>query len=370
MDKNEISLKYLATIGKQIWWILLLGFIIRFILAVSIDTVIFSDCKWYYAAAVSLTSGEGFSTDGRATAYRVPGFPFIASILFRIFGEHPRTVFIYNAFISVLILWLTGAIASLYTRKWKTVVLLLALYPEHILYTNVFATELTFQLSLLLWFAFRYNTIINGILTSISAYIRPVSLLLPPFFAVFNKKVRKKYIIATIIALLLMVPWTIRNLYIIGKPSLSTNLWVNLWIGNSAGAKGEYFTPPTPNTQDEVEREKWFRHKLTKDLRKNPLHPILILPLKAFYFWVPTITPVSWGLRGIVSRTTKIVITVILTLLNLLLLFFLVKSIINKPPPKELLLITTYFWLVSMLFFGADRFRFPILPFLLILAFL
>ena len=368
--RTKISLKYITDIGKQIWWILLIGFIIRLVFAISVSPVLFSDPSWYYATATSLASGDGFSFEGKPTAYRTPGFSFIVSILFRIFGQHIKIVYVYNALIGVFILWLTGIIASFYTQKWKTVVLLLALYPEHILYTNVFATELTFQFFLLLWFLCKDKTIFDGIFIALSAYVRPVSLLLPVFFAIFDRNSRRKYIFAALIGAFLMSPWIIRNSHTIGNCSLSTNFWVNLWIGNGAQSDGGYFNPPDPPTDKETEAEKWFRKQLIDDLKDNPLHPIIILPLKAVHFWIPVLTPVSWALKGVVPRNFKIAIAVILTILNVVLLIFAAKPIIKRRAPREIVIIITYFWLVYMLFFGADRFRFPILPFLLILALL
>jgi hypothetical protein len=45
-----------------------------------------ADARWLHEAAASLARGEGFAVDGKLTAYRPPGYPFLLSLTYRLSG--------------------------------------------------------------------------------------------------------------------------------------------------------------------------------------------------------------------------------------------------------------------------------------------
>ncbi|RKZ34510.1 hypothetical protein DRQ33_01985 [bacterium] len=356
---------------KEIWKILTIAFIIRLAIALFIPTVPISDCGWYNKTAISIARTGTFSIHNEPTAYRTPGYPAVLGIIYYIWGEKAIFGYILNAILGTLAILLLALILQKYTSGWKTVIWAFALFPEHILYTNTLATEILFQMLILLWLflIIKRKNIFSAMVAGIMIYVRSVALFLPLLPIFWDRKHWKRYFAMWIIAMGLVAPWVIRNNIVMNSPTISTNFWVNLWIGNSSESYGGYFDPQHPDFSTEIEQEKWFRQKLLSDIMKNPFRPLLLLPLKFTYFTFPSITPAVWGLAGVAGKNTIRFVQVILTIINSLLIILVILILFRKKLPIPFMVIMIYFLGISLIFFGADRYRFPILPILLFIVF-
>ncbi|MCD6595675.1 DUF2029 domain-containing protein [bacterium] len=349
---------------KNLFAIVLIAFIIRLFFALIVPTVPISDCSWYEKTAISICDGRSFSIDGEPTAYRTPGYSFALGIIYSIFGKKFVYGYIFNAILGALAVLLLMLLARKFTDKWKTIGWIFALYPEHIIYTNILSSEMLFQVILLLWLlvAVKKKFISNGILAGILTYIRPVALLLPLLAIFWDKRNWKKYIISFVLAIMIIVPWIVRNSSQIGSPVMATNFWVNLWLGNGSQSNGTYFDPQFPRVSSEIEQEKWFRQKTFENVERNPFRPLRNIPIKLAYFSIPVMTAPVWGLAKTIPKKYMIATAILLTLINILVILGAIIGILRKKIPISFLVAIIYFTAIPLIFFGADRYRFPILP--------
>ncbi len=377
--------------SRYIILIVFSAFILRLMFALAVPTMPISDCSWYDRTAISICDGEGFSIDGKPTAYRTPGYSFVLGIIYKIFGKNFLYGYIFNAILGAISVLLLILFAKIFTRKWKIIGWIFALYPEHILYTNILSSEMLFQTLLLLWLLLIVDEkyIKSGILAAIMTYVRPVALLLPLLPILWDKYNWKKHIISFALVILIITPWVIRNDSKLGSPVLTTNFWVNLWIGNSLHSTGKYFDPQFPSVDDELTQEMWFRNELIQDFKENPVENTLVVLKNVFiklaYFYFPVMTAPVWGLATTLPHKYIFIVEILLSLINTIVVLIAINTIIlwiiswvrylQKPYSfgpdfviEYIVPIVIYFTAIIAIFFGADRFRFPILPLLIYCA--
>jgi 4-amino-4-deoxy-L-arabinose transferase-like glycosyltransferase len=247
--------------------ILLIALTARLVYAAGIDSMPFSDMADYDKLAQSLAHGQGFTIDGRVTAYRPPGYPAFMALVYSVAGHSPRLVRIVQAltgtgccvlafFIARRLLascslppaWLRAA--ALMTALFA------ALYDEWIFFTGQLLTETLFIFLLGLWLllALRWqektqahpgSLIIPGLLAGALTLVRPVAV-----FAVFpaaawmlfqkhrsglsRKRIASQAGVFFAAWALLCLPWMIRNAVHFGPlAGLSTNTGVNFYIGHN-----------------------------------------------------------------------------------------------------------------------------------------
>ena len=86
-----------------------------FVLSVGQTTFAFNDAAVYNTIAVSLAHGHGFrGIYGQLTAQWPPGYPFVLSLAYRIFGAHPTTGEVLNAVLGA------GTVPILYFAARRT----------------------------------------------------------------------------------------------------------------------------------------------------------------------------------------------------------------------------------------------------------
>ena len=225
----------------ELWIIiisLLAGFIIRGGLIYSIAEPIDRDAKEYYDIAQNLVAGNGFSIDGfEPTARRSPGYPFLLASLMAVFGSAPRTLYIFQALINILTIFLVFLTLKYINIKYSLrlfIVMLFSLSTSFI-YVNVLYAEILtmFVVALILfmslWPALRGRSGLQSLLIGFAVgaliYLRPTFLYLPVFMLagivilkLFNRRFPvRNFIIITGIALLTLAPWTIRNYIVFHK---------------------------------------------------------------------------------------------------------------------------------------------------------
>ncbi len=250
LDKYEIPI---------IFAILLIGLVIRLAVIITIEEPIDRDALEYYTIAKNLNEHHRFSIDGEnPTIRRSPGYPFFLAFFMKIVGTNPNHLYTVQALINILTIWIVylalkqiGANATI-----RIIAILLFTFNPSFIYVNTFYAEIftMFIMSLLIYLTINqelfknknWNIILQGILIGVLVLIRPTFLYLPIFILVvsifirifFHNKKMKDALITAIIAIITLVPWTIRNRIIFNEwiPTESSSglaLWqANLEIEN------------------------------------------------------------------------------------------------------------------------------------------
>jgi len=180
--------------------------------------------------AQNIADGHGFCYyPGNPTSYRPPLYPIYLGLIFKIFGHHYTTAYIFEAITGAL----TPVIIYLLCLKLfsfrisKIIALITAIYPTYIFMTTELMTEnlFTFLVSLFILLATRLRTrenlwtiifagIILGLSTLCRATMLPIIFLLPVWGSYSDQNPAKgfrKTLWVSIIALLVMSPWIVRN---------------------------------------------------------------------------------------------------------------------------------------------------------------
>jgi 4-amino-4-deoxy-L-arabinose transferase-like glycosyltransferase len=396
------SVKWIVSLPGFKFWILVFGSasLLRLMLACLPREKLMDDAGWYYDAAVSLSMGKGLEVGGMATAYRAPGYPFLLSLTHRLFGPNPDLSWFWGTISTAIIILATHYIARrLYgTAAAKLATLAIATYPALALLTGQTMSDVAFLagLMLLIWFVlsgspYRYlNAVIIGATIGLLTLTRGVATglfaVIPMVWYVRGAGVKK----ITITSLILFVtfagslcPWVLRNYTVFGVPTLQTNLGWNAYIGNHQGASGGHHSGDVPpfilqatRTFNEATIDRAFLIVAVKFIFSHPTEAARLIPKKLLHLYLLEATAAGslfqgeqvyplwekYGLYGIFE----------LCYLPLLLLFcyrvFDVLSIANRPRGVQWTgwLFTLYFTFVSLVFFGNDRYRLPILPWMVI----
>ncbi|MEK6962901.1 MAG: glycosyltransferase family 39 protein [Nanoarchaeota archaeon] len=215
---------------KALWTLFLVALLLRLIPSLFFSSPPGNDASNYHQIALNLAHGEGFSWQGKLTAFREPLLPFLASILYQVFGENYLYVYAFQSVLSALVVILVFYISlELFANKkaaWFSALLTMN-YPNIILYSKQFLTEtLTmFLLTLLVYCLLQSRTRhmyypLTGLVLGCLVLTKAAFLFLLPFLAIYylivywnkwRKPLLKGLALLFIIALALIGAWTIRN---------------------------------------------------------------------------------------------------------------------------------------------------------------
>ncbi len=330
----------------------------------------------YHPIAESIRDGTGFGERGEPTARVAPGYPFFLSLIYRAGGgfEAARIV---QIFILAGISLFGYLIAKRFVaRNFAFLAALnIAAWPYLLLYSKLILTEV---LSIFFLIAAVYalinfyekpstkTAILSGAMLGITALTRPLVLLLPFWlvglallFAILFRRMRrvtyewKKYFILLAVFILTLSPWTIRNF-------LEFNA----------------FIPIAGGLEDSVKRA-YERLDYTKGSKVLKPGEATILDnararLKNIYlFWNPGAGGTNAELLlkqnrlfGAAFLIYKIIfiLTVALAALGLYLE--------RKKTAILLGVVILYFWAVHVILYPYPRYTLPIMPLVIILAWL
>ncbi len=287
-----------------------------------------------YQMAKSYIEHGGFylnEVEGRPipTGNQPPFFPmYLVAVLKLIPNETAAFIFVQvvNAFVGCFVPWLSYLLGRRFfgelTGRWSAI--LTCLSPL-IVYMPVEPHSITLGLVLTLSAALSYSKLffdsnpqlkdyaIAGLLTGVSVLVRSELAVLGPilFLAIALRgrsvAVLKPILVFTICAGVLVAPWMVRNKIVLGKASLSTTMFLNLYRGNHLGATGGSYLDngkiswavPTGNDAPELSRwsqdyelklEKEYQKLLQKDFSEDSGILARVLPRKLFYFWIGDLT--------------------------------------------------------------------------------
>ncbi|GEM_PF-319436 len=333
---------------------------------------------------------------GEPTAYRLPVLPVFLAVHYKIFGFNNTPPRITMAFLSALSCFVIallgwnlgfpkqGLIAAGLWAVWPADILsdfvLGRLYPET-LGTLFFISSFTF---LAAYLKNQRNVFLVGssVFMGLAALSRGYVVLTIPLIVLFILYVTKERrwkaaFVFCLFAGLIIGSWVTRNWIMMGKPVFATQT-DTFWIGNNPWSRGsldgeiwgkgieakqfKYLEAIHPDILEmsEIERSDMFLKESVIYVKAHPMHFIKLLPRKAAIFFGPFQT---WSF-GFYKYHYAFSIMLILALLALLKL----KDTEQRNKIILLLIPIMGVFIVILLTYALDRYRFTIEPFVVLLG--
>jgi hypothetical protein len=366
----------------------------------------YSDNLWYYARAVALASGQGYSEGGIVTAYWPPGWPGFLSLLFWLFGPLPFVGQMANLLFAALTFVLALSLGStIFGDKivGRLTVLILTFYPNQIGYVPTLGTEV-FYSALLLFAVFILirdqapaRLVLSGIVFGIASLTKAQTLFIPlVLFAVWWMSGRQRLTLlsyaskaAVVYAAMAIVilPWTARNYIAFGEFVLiSTNGGGTLLTGNNPSAWGDYtendaLVKQVPNdVAGQVANDRLATSLALRWIQDNPAAFAILAPKKVWRLWAPD-GESEWsyqaGFRSyddywILFRAARAInqlyYSCLIILFALSTVYFLRERRVLSPYAATGYILAAYFTAISIVFSGQSRFHFPLMPWIAMYA--
>ncbi len=289
--------------------LLALALRLAFALAIDRESLPFNDMLFYHSTAKALADGLGFiSLDQNPTARWPPGFPFLLSLVYRVFGSDHAYAELMNAVLGAATVPLAYLAARrAFDRRTALVAAgALALMPGQILYAESILAEPLYTFVLVGFVALlvglpdrRRSAIVIGLAIGIAALTRGEGLLLlavPPFVwwgAMPRRELFVRTGIATLAAVLAIAPWTVRNAIVLDAfVPVSTNSSQTFWAGHNPTAnggatyaRGEIYAElqNLPKDRFEIEQAKLLRREALDYMVGHPLRELTLIPRKLLY---------------------------------------------------------------------------------------
>ncbi|MBN1527645.1 MAG: glycosyltransferase family 39 protein [Thermoleophilaceae bacterium] len=266
-----------------------------------------NDTIFYQSAAFSLAEGRGYATlFGEPTAHWPPGFPFIVSLAYRAFGNHPWLALGLNVVLSTAAVPLVYLVAARIQglREARIAGTAMALFPAAIFFTGLWLAETTYITMLVAFLALvvylperRWTPVVLGVAVGVAALTKGEGLLLLaiPLAAWWSSADRggwaRKSAVLLVCTGLTIVPWTIRNALVMDSfVPVATNASTTLWSGHNDQANGgATYAPPsllaqTPKDASSPERElaeaRILRREAVRWAVRNPDRELALIPKK------------------------------------------------------------------------------------------
>ena len=295
-DRGRFVLIIAVAIALRIAWTL------------AAQTAPVSDAATYDGLGWRLAQGHGYVTeDGAPTAFLPVGYPAFLAALYAVFGHWWTAAGIANALLGALSVALTYRLARemLPSRPALAASGAVALLPSHIIaFTPVLRNEalhLVFVLAALIAacaFARRpdwRSAALFGAILGAGLYVRPILMFFPIAAALLlwaqgaaPRRAAALAAVSLLVALSLLLPWTIRNYAVFDEPILtSTNGGMLFYLGNGPGATGVYRTVTDERFAGYSDLD-WHREGYRLGLKRIVNHPgewLATLPNKVFFLW-------------------------------------------------------------------------------------
>lgn len=258
---NEKKLRFCLYI------ILFVCFMLRLALGImNADKPLTSDALLYSTIGHNLASGNGFVHGSIPTAYGNFLYPFILSLLYRLFGDGNLSIYIFQALIDTLSCYLVFRLAYQLTKSAVPGIIaasIYAFYPPFILSSGLVLTEtVSILLTLLVTYILFGNSenpetrrfVWAGVACGLLTLIRPAMLLYPVFIfsllAIYRRRfdrVLPKAALLVAVSYLVVIPWTIRNYVLLHAfVPVSTHSGLTVWAGTIKSSGGVIGSPSDP----------------------------------------------------------------------------------------------------------------------------
>jgi 4-amino-4-deoxy-L-arabinose transferase-like glycosyltransferase len=362
----------------------------------------------YLSAGDQLSRGLGYRyVDLGVSAYFPPGFPFALAAVFSLVRHSPlpenlaREAAVFN---TVCLLVAVGLVYAFGRRLIGTgaalvAAAIVAFLPNLVFYGGTILSEPLFialslgALAILLWSPWeggrvpRGRLIAFGLLAGLAALTRPVGLLLPVALVAATwiggagpRRALAQGGIALAAALVVIVPWTIRNEVTMHYPILiSTNAGDDLCYGHNPKATGKYVLPKpycgTPQLRSRRAFEvREYRTNLRRGIDYATSHPwreVELLGLRMRYtFAVGDHDGVdvveSYGSDKFIHRGRR---HVLVTVADVSYYVVVALALLGLPrfvrgDPRRVMVALSVVAMSggAFIFFGADRWHVPMMP--------
>ncbi len=377
--------------------IIVLGFLLRLAWVVAVPVRPVSDGLVYDQLAWNLATRGAYAwNNGDITAYWPVGTAFVYSLVFRCFGHALSAIAALNVVVGTATLCLIVSLA----RRWLSGAaagLIYALWPSQIEFTSIMASELLFNFLLLLslWAAvvapirsWPLKGLVAGILLAAAAFVRPTALPLVLLLAAAAAWGRKSdwralagFTIAALAAMVICIaPWTLRNARELGAPVLiSTNGSANLWMGNNPQSTGEYMPLPDDVAgMSEVARSAVLAERAKQFILAHPARDASLFLRKLVITHDRETIGITWNEASLGSAKGGAALKIAKAISSaywwlalalgavgaiLLLRLYRWRALLHP-----VLLAWGYFAVIHGATVGADRYHFPSIPFIAMLA--
>ena len=264
-----------------------------------------NDALFYEIAAGNLAQGNGFSyIGGEPSAHWPPGFPFVVSLLYRVFGSHLKLALALNVGLgtATAVLLYVVARASMGRAAGRVAGWTFAVLPAPIFFTGLFLAETTFIFMLVGFLALamflpqrRWTPLVLGVAAGLAALTKGEGLLLLviPLAMWWGQIDRGEWLrraaLLVVAMALTIAPWTIRNAFEVDAfVPVATNASTTLWSGHNSEANGSaVYAPPElldriPKgltvTQHEVAEARLLRREAVHWAIRNPHKELGLIP--------------------------------------------------------------------------------------------
>lgn len=355
------------------------------------------DASWYIDRAQAFANGDGYTIDGRPTAYYPVGWPLLLAGLFRISGPSVVAAQLANLALSAGSFLLVLAIARRVFRDElaaRASVALIALYLNNAAFVSEVMTETYFAFLLLLamFLLVAARSLVwagvSGLVFGLAILTRTQALLIPGIALAVSYLagtparlvMRQAGVLGTVVVLVIL-PWADRNETAFGRWVLATNGGMNLLLGNNPSARGDFSADSLVDsvvfTTDDEGGSDVRAGELAMDwIRDNPSAFLALMPRKMFHLWIADGTAVWAYEKGFTHYDAYAEVFTFLRGLNqiyyaALLFGFLIAPLVWRRCGFGFFpgwtafayALAAYFSLISLVFFGDSRFHFPVMPF-------
>ena len=249
-----------------------------------------------------------FPENGIRTAFRPPGYPFFLTLFYSLNSGANRFVpvriaqAVLFASLTLLVVNLGEAIGL----KRKGIIaagLVISLYPILLFYPIALASENLF-IPLLAWSLYitwklkkqsksTWMYLLLGVLMGAMVLTRSVSILILVVITSWlfiTRKVHKcKALLPVIIALLLIVPWSVRNSEVMGHAAFVENsFWYNMYIGYHPEGSGNFESDIAIKPlfiTDDAKRDEFCKQNALEFIKDDPLEALhrVVYRIPAFF---------------------------------------------------------------------------------------
>lgn len=205
------------------------------------------DPALYRFLASSLARGDGYAYPDGPTAYYPVGYPAVLGASVKLLGDGLRSVVALNLAAAAVAVAATYALArrtaGLSHRRSLAAAGVVALLPNLVFHGAVAMGETLFlALFVPALVLARTRPAVAGVLLGAAVLVRPVALPVVVVLALLDRDragLRRTALTAGV-AVLVLVPWVVRNAVVMDTAALSTNTGDNLCMSRQPGATGGF----------------------------------------------------------------------------------------------------------------------------------
>jgi 4-amino-4-deoxy-L-arabinose transferase-like glycosyltransferase len=358
-----------------------------------------ADFKWYFTHAVMMANGQGYFWQGHYTAYWPIGWPFVLSLIVRIFGPHMMAGLIANMILSIGIVFLVYKTSMLVFRSHRVAAAAAigySLLPSQIEWNGVLGSEelFTFLLVLSIYIYLRsvkrtrrwlVPVMLSGLAMGFASDVRPIAIVFPLFLLLYEWVVQhrgwlggvKRTATFAVTMFVGIIPVTIRNLIAMHHFVLvSTNGGVNLWQGTKTD--GGYFwswlpwiNPLLKAKNNEILEDQIGKQVAIQHILHHPASTLHHGVLKIIDLYKTDVNAVWYTFHVVYQSKTILYVMDTITsaaywLFMIIAIIGLIRLVVKKTAVWKSAVFPLFFIVYNtglFVFFPAwDRFRYPLMP--------